>query len=176
MHRLFVAIRPSQPMRAALSAMMGGIAGARWQDDAQLHLTLRFIGEVDRHLAEDIAAGLAAIRHPSFMLALDRAGQFERKGRVESVWIGVTPPEPVHTLHNKIDRLLVGLGLAPDPRSYLPHITIARLGRMAGDVGGFFEAVVVPHLSAEIDEFCLYESRLGGDGPVYTIIARYPLG
>ena len=70
MRRLFVAIRPPAPIRALLLDAMGGIGGARWQSDDQLHLTLRFIGEVDRHLAGDIHA------------ALDRAYAGERFVRV----------------------------------------------------------------------------------------------
>src|SRR3546814_10503522 len=61
MHRLFVAIRPPAAIRKALLSIMGGVEGARWQSDDQLHLTLRFIGEVDRHRADDIAAALATV-------------------------------------------------------------------------------------------------------------------
>ena len=60
MHRLFVAIRPPRAVRQRLLAIMGGVRGARWQSDDQLHLTLRFIGEVDRHLGDDIHAATAS--------------------------------------------------------------------------------------------------------------------
>ena len=56
MHRLFVALRLPPTTRSLLLAAMGGISGARWQSEDQLHLTLRFIGEVDRHLARDVHA------------------------------------------------------------------------------------------------------------------------
>ena len=65
---------------------MGGIAGARWQDDDQLHLTLRFIGEVDRHVATDVAAALGSVRHPPFELAVSGVGTFDRKGRIDTLW------------------------------------------------------------------------------------------
>ena len=55
---------------------MGGISGARWQSEDQLHLTLRFIGEVHRHLADDIHAALGAIRQPPFEIALKRDRPF----------------------------------------------------------------------------------------------------
>ena len=77
MHRLFVAIRPPRPIRERLMAAMGGISGARWQSDDQLHLTLRFIGEVDRHRAGDVHAALGAIRHPALEIALNGIGTFE---------------------------------------------------------------------------------------------------
>ncbi|MGE0774397.1 MAG: RNA 2',3'-cyclic phosphodiesterase [Sphingomonadaceae bacterium] len=175
MHRLFAALKPPPAMRDSLLALMGGIAHARWQAADQLHLTLRFIGEVDRHQAEDIAAALGSVRHPPFTLALDGIGQFDRKGRRDALWIGVTPQDPLKLLHNKIDRALQHVGIAPDNRTFLPHITIARFGRQSGDVGGFMETVAVPPVSCPITEFCLYESSLGSAGAVYDIIARYPL-
>src|SRR3546814_1491418 len=66
MHRLFVALEPPAAVRHQLLDLMGGIANARWQTEAQLHLTLRFIGEVDRHRAEDVAAALGGIHHRRF--------------------------------------------------------------------------------------------------------------
>jgi RNA 2',3'-cyclic 3'-phosphodiesterase len=90
-HRLFVALRPPAVTRTTLLGIMGGLPGARWQDDAQLHCTLRFIGEVDRHRAEDIAAALERVRRPAMTLSLGSAGMFERNGRVDTLWIGVQP-------------------------------------------------------------------------------------
>ncbi|WP_157216242.1 RNA 2',3'-cyclic phosphodiesterase [Flavisphingomonas formosensis] len=176
MHRLFVAIRPPRPMRERLLGLMGGVAHARWQRDDQLHLTLRFIGEVDRHRAEDIVAALGTVHHPAFALALDGVGQFDRKGRADSLWVGVSPPEPARQLHNKIDQALVRVGLEPDTRAYLPHITIARFGRLSGPLGGLVsEAGGVSSDPYAMTEFCLYESDLGHDGSIYTIVERYRL-
>ena len=79
MHRLFVALRPPTGVRAALLALMNGIKGARWQDDDQLHITLRFVGEVNRHQANDLADALGEIRFSPFQIALAGAGCFERK-------------------------------------------------------------------------------------------------
>ena len=176
MHRLFVALKPPPTMRDALLAVMGGVAHARWQTGDQLHLTLRFIGEVDRHQAEDIAAALGAVHHPAATLALEGIGQFDRKGRTDALWVGISPQEPVKLLHNKIDRALQRVGVAPETRAFLPHITIARFGRNAGDIGRFLESASVPPVTSAFNEFCLYESSLGSEGPIYSIIARYPLG
>jgi RNA 2',3'-cyclic 3'-phosphodiesterase len=176
MHRLFVALKPPPKMRDALLALMGGVANARWQTGEQLHLTLRFIGEVDRHQAEDIAAALGSVHHAALTLTLEGAGQFDRKGRTDTLWVGVSPQDVVKLLHNKIDRALQRVGVAPETRAFLPHITIARFGRNAGDVGRFMESASVPSITSDFSEFCLYESSLGSEGPVYSIIARYPLG
>lgn len=177
MHRLFVAIRPPRAIRAILLGLMESVPGARWQRDDQLHLTLRFVGEVDRHLAQDVAAALGAIHHPRFDLALDRIGQFDRKGRLDTLWVGVTPHDTLKMLHNKIDQALVRVGIEPDSRTYLPHITIARFGRGAGPVGGLMTlSGGITSEPYEMTEFCLYESDLGHDGAVYSIVERYPLG
>jgi len=176
MHRLFVAIRPPRAMRASLLATMGGVAYARWQNDEQLHLTLRFIGEVDRHGARDIAAALGNVHHPRFDLALDGVGQFDRKGRIEALWVGVTPHAPLKALHDKVDQALARVGIKPESRAYLPHITIARFGRNAGPVDGLMtRSGGISGPPVEIDQFCLYESQLSHEGSIYTVIERYPL-
>jgi 2'-5' RNA ligase len=176
MFRLFAAIRPPADMRRSLLAAMGGVANARWQTDEQLHLTLRFIGEVDRHRAQDIAAALGSVHHARFELALDGVGQFDRKGRLDALWAGVTPHEPLKTLHNKIDQALARVGLEPESRAYLPHITLARFGRSAGPIGGLLtRSGGVSSPSYPISEFCLYESKLSHEGSIYTIVERYLL-
>jgi len=154
---------------------MGSVANARWQNDEQLHLTLRFIGEVDRHQAEDIAAILGSVHHPALEIGLEQVGQFDRKGRIDTLWVGVSPADPLKSLHSKIDRALVRVGQPPESRNFIPHITIARFGRMPGPIGGFVEMAPVPAIAAPVTEFCLYESEMGHQGSSYSIIARYPL-
>lgn len=178
MHRLFVALRPPKPMRACLIAAMGGVASARWQRDDQLHLTLRFIGEVDRHRASDIVAALDGVHHPRFALALDGMGQFDRKGRIDALWAGVTPHEAVRALHNKVEQALARVGVAPESRAFRPHITLARFSRSAGPLSALMpEARSVTSEPFEMSEFRLYESDLGHDsGAAYSVVERYPLG
>jgi RNA 2',3'-cyclic 3'-phosphodiesterase len=177
MHRLFVAIPPTAAVRAHLLALMGGVAGARWQDEAQLHLTLRFIGEIDRHRAADADAALAGIVHPAFDVAIEGVGSFERRGEPAALWAGVAPQEPLKALHKKVDQALVRAGLEPERRAYLPHITLARLPRGAGPVGGFLGgAATAAGPAFRVEDFCLYESRLIPAGAVYTIVERYRLG
>ena len=176
MHRLFVAIRPPGPIRNLLLAAMGGISGARWLNDAQLHLTLRFIGEVDRHVAVDVHAALGGIHHPRFEIAINGLGAFDRRGQLETVWAGVAPQEPLKTLHKKVDQAMVRVGIEPDQRAYAPHITLARLNRSSGPVRGLLEQS--GGLRSEpflVDRFALYESKLTPDGAVYTVVESYPL-
>jgi|SRR5215217_7514813 len=176
MHRLFVAIRPPKPIRHLLLAAMGGVSGARWQSEDQLHLTLRFIGEVDRHRAQDIHAALGGVHHPAFEIALNGLGTFDRRGQPEVIWAGVTPHEALSALHKKIDQAIARVGVEPDRRAFHPHITLARLKRSSGPVHnllGGAGGLVSPPFAA--DAFALYESRLTPEGAVYTAIERYPL-
>jgi 2'-5' RNA ligase len=177
MHRLFVAIRPPRPIREQLLALMGGVSGARWQTDDQLHITLRFIGEVDRHKAEDIALALGTIHHPAFDVALNGIGSFERRGQAEVLWAGVGPHEPLKALHHKVDQACVRAGLEPERRAFHPHITLVRLKRSSGPVEALLSqsgGVTSPPFT--VDSFGLYESTLTPEGAIYSLIERYPLG
>lgn len=176
MHRLFVAIRPPSPVRALLLGAMGGISGARWQSDDQLHLTLRFIGEVDRHRAGDVHAALGGIHHPPFEIALSGIGAFERRGFPDTVWAGVTPHEPLKALHKKIDAALSRVGVVPDERAYLPHVTLARLKRSSGPLGNLLEhSGGLASQPFAVDSFALFESDLTEEAAVYSIVERYRL-
>lgn len=177
MHRLFVAIRPPASHRAALCAIMGGVIGARWQSDAQLHLTLRFVGEVDRHRANDLVDALHAIRFAPFQAGIAGVGTFDRKGVVDSLWAGVEPRDPLASLHRKIDRACVAVGLPPEGRAYRPHITLARFGRS----GGLLDPFLARHAALSsppftIDSFAIFESHLGHEGASYRPIAHFGAG
>jgi 2'-5' RNA ligase len=176
MHRLFVAIRPPAPIRSILIGAMGGIGGARWQSEDQLHLTLRFIGEVDRHLAGDIHAALGAVHQAPFEIALRHIGHFDRSGWPDAVWAGVTPQQPLHALHKKVDAALARVGVAPDRRAFVPHITLARLNRGSGPVGDFLEqSGGLGSPSFAVDHFALFESDLTAERAVYSVVERYSL-
>jgi 2'-5' RNA ligase len=177
MHRLFVAIRPPERVRIALRAAMGGVSGARWQTDEQIHLTLRFIGEVDRHSAHDIHAALGAIHQPRFEVALSGLGTFERRGQAEVIWAGVAPQEPLKALHKKVDQALARVGIEADRRAYHPHITLARLGRSAGPVHNLMQqSGGLSGAPFRVDSFALYRSTLTPAGAVYSAVEEYPLG
>ncbi len=179
MVRLFVALRPPPAIRDLLSDAMDGVPQARWQDDDQLHLTLRFIGEVDRPVAEDIAAALGQVHAPAPMVRLGGVGTFDRRGRVDTLWAGVTPHDALAHLHRKVDQACVRAGLAPESRAYLPHITLARLPGSAGhapEIEGW--RAVHAGLSSEpftMAHLVLYQSHLGHGGASYEPVMRWPL-
>jgi len=176
MFRLFVALRPPPVMRNVLVIRNAGLDRARWQTDDQLHLTLRFIGEIDRHRANDVVAALGSVHHPALALKLDGLGCFDKAGHIDSLWVGVTPHDEVRSLHNAVDRALARVGIAPDRRAFLPHITIARFPRRAAPMAPLPpDLIAPPQVEGRFDSFCLYESDLGATGSAYTVIERYPL-
>ncbi|WP_426165450.1 RNA 2',3'-cyclic phosphodiesterase [Sandarakinorhabdus sp. DWP1-3-1] len=172
MIRLFVALELPPPVRDRLLGAMGGVSGARWQTDAQLHLTLRFIGEVDRHQARDIAAALGSVHVVPFKLALGDIGTFDRRGRIDTLWVGVTPQAEVAALARRVDQALVRVGVSPETRAFVPHITVARFGRDAGPMGGF-PLLPLPVAPFDVTGFALWESRMGRDGSEYSVVDRY---
>lgn len=177
MHRLFVALRPARAIRERLLGLMSGVPGARWQDDEQLHLTLRFIGEVETHAAEDVAAALGSVRHAPVEVRLAGCGMFDdSRGRPNALWAGVSPREPLAALHRKVDQAIVRAGLEPERRAYLPHITLARMSGSAGPIDRWLaEHAALTSEPFAIDAMILYESRLGHGGARYEPVARYPL-
>src|SRR3954470_7895666 len=103
MHRLFIALRPPPAVRAAVSATMDGLPQARWQDDDQLHLTVRYIGEVDGRMAEDVVLAMGQVHAAPIDVALSGVGAFDKKGRVDALWAGVAPHDALAALHRKVD-------------------------------------------------------------------------
>ncbi len=176
MHRLFVAIRPPPEVLDLLLDTMEGTPGLRWQSVEQLHLTLRFVGEVGRPLAEDIATALCAIAFEPFELRISGAGLFDHRNG-GALWAGVEPKAPVAALAAKVERACVVAGLEPERRAFHPHVTLARWGREAGPS---LEAFLARHAALRsdpftVDRFTLFESHVGRHGSSYETIASYPL-
>jgi 2'-5' RNA ligase len=176
MHRLFVAVRPPERVRDLLIDAMDDSADFRWQYDEQLHLTLRFVGEVERPLAEDLAAALARIRSAPFELRISGVGRFDQRNS-GALWAGVEPKSAVSALASKVERACQSVGLEPERRAFHPHITLARWkGRRSREVHAFLErARGLSSEPFEVDRFNLFESRLSRHGAHYEEVAAYPL-
>ena len=170
--RLFVGLDPPESIKTALLSTMGGVAGARWQTADQLHLTLRFIGEVDRHTATDIAAALGRVNVRPFTAELGDPGLFDHRGRIDTLWAGVRPAGALERLAKSVNAALASVGLPPEGRAFLPHITVARGRSMSGAT--LWPQSPIPCLAWPVDGFALFESRMGKDGSDYTILARWP--
>jgi 2'-5' RNA ligase len=175
MHRLFVAIRPPEPIRDLLIDAMDESPDFRWQNDDQLHLTLRFIGEVDRPTGDELALELGRIRFETFAARINGVGKFEQRS-AGTLWAGVEPKEPIAALAAKIERVCQKTGLEPERRAFHPHVTLARWkGRRSRELAQFLESrrgLVSGRFN--VDAFILFESHLSRHGAHYEEIARYP--
>lgn len=176
MPRLFIALRPPSAIRNPLIDTMDGVEGARWQFDEQLHLTLRFVDEVDARTADDLVDALSQVSVKPFTLAIRGVGSFERKGRVTSLWAGVAPCEPLNILQRRVERACRAAGLEPVTRKFVPHVTIARVNASTGPIGGWLVdhgRLTLPDW--EVERFWLYESRLDAGGAHYEPLLEFPL-
>jgi 2'-5' RNA ligase len=150
--------------------------GARWQSREQLHLTLRFIGEVDGRDAATIDDALAGIDAPAFTLELHGTGEFGGK-HPHALWTGVRPNEALLHLQKKVDNAVRRAGFPNDREKFTPHVTVARLGRTpVGKVMDYLtDHALYSSQPFEVTEFILYSSVLTDDGSVYRPEREYPL-
>lgn len=177
MHRLFVALPLPEAIRDILLDTMDGIEAARWQSEEQLHLTLRFAGELDPRAAEDLVAALALVRAEPFALEIRGVGHFARKRRPHTLWAAVPPAEPLAILQRRVERACRAAGLPPETRKFVPHVTLARLNASSGPIGGWLaDNALLAAGPWPVDSFALYESRLTPHGSDYERLEDFPLG
>ncbi len=177
MIRLFVAIELPGELRRRMEMIQAGIERARWVPEENIHLTLRFIGEVADDVAGDGAEALGTVRAAPFALTVDGAGHFESGKRVRALWLGVERSEALMALRGRIESALVRAGLEPERRKFKPHITIARitdgspgLARHWLAANAMFRAVPFT-----VESFTLFSSQLGRDKAIHTAEAIFPL-
>ena len=177
MPRLFVAIDLPAQIKMQLVDLGFGIPGARWVAADQIHLSLRFIGEVDGAVFKDIRAALAEVRSPGFNLRLKGVGHFPPRKPPRLLWVGIEANEALVRLRNRVEATLVRQGLTPEGRKYSPHITLARLNNAPSNKIGRFLAGnnLFTSKPFAVAEFHLFSSRLTPKGAIHSIEASYPL-
>jgi 2'-5' RNA ligase len=175
--RLFAALSIPDAVAQTLLMLQGGIPGARWQTREQLHLTLRFIGEVDGRQASDIDDVLAAIAAPGFALELHGVGSFGGRDP-RQLWAGVRANGALAHLQRKIETALQRIGLAPESRKFTPHVTLARLkASPRGKVMDYLsDHALYASAPFDVQAFELFRSTLTPNGSLYTAERSYPLG
>src|SRR5436190_3172709 len=176
MLRLFVGIEFPPELKLELSLLCSGVPGARWVDPGNLHLTLRFIGEISEDIAADVDAALAGLKARRFTLQLAGTGVFGGN-RPHALWVGAERDPGLVGLRDKIEQALIRIGLEPEGRKFAPHVTLARLRdpELAG-LGNFlaenaqFRAAPLP-----VEQFSLIASYPTKAGSIYEDQADYPL-
>lgn len=176
MPRLFTALEIPRDAALSLSLLRGGLPGARWVDVENYHLTLRFIGDVEGHVADEIANALDRVRRPAFTLALSGVGAFGSK-KPHSIYTGVAPSPELVALQAEMERICQRLGLPAETRKFVPHVTLARLRNASdGDVAAYLSGRGnFSTMPFKVGRFVLMSSRESVGGGPYVVEEAWPL-
>jgi 2'-5' RNA ligase len=174
--RLFAALSVPESVAHELMLLQGGVPGARWQSREQLHLTLRFIGEVDGRDARAIDDALAGIDAPAFHLQLHGVGQFGNK-QPHTLWMAARPNDLLDHLARKVDTAIRRVGQPQDTHKFTPHVTLARLRNPELDklLEWLTDHALFTSAEFAVNAFCLYSSKLTSYGSIYRVEQDYPL-
>jgi 2'-5' RNA ligase len=177
MIRLFVGLSLPEEVQQRLDSLCAGVPGARWVASESRHLTLRFIGDVAESVATDVHDALSEIEAPAFELMLDGVGQFGSKGQARMLWAGAEREERLIRLAAKVESAVVRVGLGPEGRKFIPHVTLARLKDVRiAQLGPYLADHALFRAGPfEVDRFVLFSSFLSRNGAIYTPEAEYPL-
>ncbi len=178
MTRLFVAIDPPDAIRKDLVSLCGGIQEARWVPAPQLHVTLRFLGEVGPEASARCATALEAVREPAFSIAFSGVGRFPPNRPPRVLWTGIEPAQSIGEVHASVESSLRSAGIAPDEKRFSPHLTLARLRENASraEVCRWLERwESFRSAPVRVSRFFLYSSVLGPDGARHQKERSYDL-
>tara|TARA_R110000868_G_scaffold45045_1_gene149756 strand:+ start:12161 stop:12706 length:546 start_codon:yes stop_codon:yes gene_type:complete len=174
--RLFAALALPDAILDRLMGVQSGLTGASWRPRANLHLTLRFFGELDAAQTARLKAALLALPLHTLSLVIHGAGWFGGD-RPTALWARAEPTEGLLALRADIEAAARDAGLAADERGFIPHITLAYLQQtpealVAAKVADLQDLRCEPHT---VESFNLYSSDTAlGDANLYRVAARYP--
>ncbi|MBD3391363.1 MAG: RNA 2',3'-cyclic phosphodiesterase [Chitinivibrionales bacterium] len=178
MYRLFVAIDLPSRVLERIAGICHGVRGARWVPQEQLHLTLRFIGEVNGSQYDDIVASLEQVQYRTFPLRLAGTGYFPPKKAPRVLWVGIEENGHVRDLFQLVENALHEAGIAREKRKFSPHVTVARLRDRVrpADVAPFLSHTgLFKTEPVQVNEIHLYSSVLRPEGALHRKEASYAL-
>ena len=183
--RLFVAIELTDEVRDALQEVQVALGratdGVRWVRPEQLHLTVKFLGEVPDGEVPRVAEAVArsAVRSSVFEMQLTECGCFPPRGPVRIVWVGTHDGSgALQECVNAVEDELEGIGFPRESRPFSAHLTIGRAadGRYAGGIRAAVERCKVKPVRQSVGELTLMSSVLSPKGPSYSVVSRAKLG
>ncbi len=183
--RLFVAIEFSSNVRSALakvqSRLEASCGGVRWIPPRQIHLTVKFLGDVPDANVEAVSRALAdaTVDAEPFDMELVGCGCFPPKGSVRIVWTGVNEESGrLHRNVEAVEREMARLGYAKERRAYSPHVTIGRVRR--DDSGGAIRSAAencnLDAVGQPVSSMTLMSSVLSSKGPTYAPVVTTGFG
>ena len=176
MPRLFTGLEIPAEVGQTLSNLRGGLPGARWIDPENYHVTLRFIGDIDGVSANEIASMLFRVDRKPFEVKVQGLQSFGgRKPR--AVVATIAPSRPLMELQAELERMMQRIGLNPEGRKYIPHVTLARLHDASDqDVADYLSLRgYFPSKAFMAERFVLFSSRASTGGGPYVVEDAYEL-
>lgn len=178
MPRLFTGLEVPSDVAQALALKKGALRKSRWIEPSEYHITLRFVGDVEVPVAEALQAGLAAAKaRPPFTVTLNGLAAFGGN-KPHSIYASVASNRELSDLKAEHEQIARQAGIGPEPKKFVPHVTLARLSRgseppaVAAYLGesGFFAP-----LSFQVERVVLFSARESTGGGPYVVEAAYPL-
>lgn len=183
MVRLFVGIKieKQQKLIDLSSSLRKRLSNSTisWVDAGNFHLTLKFIGDVERYYINSICTLLTHIsgEHHPFKLQYHKLGYFGTQTQPKVIWFDFMPSTELNNLQISVSRVLDKLGYEQDENKYCPHLTFARVKKMndCNEFDSILTSQVKYADQFEVNSFQLIESTLKPEGPVYTTIAEFAI-
>lgn len=185
--RVFCAIELSKPIRDLVLRHIACLrdtvpdARASWAGDTNLHITLKFLGEVPQTSVSDFskAASRAVVEVTPFSIRLEQTGAFPSHGQPRVLWIGINDlSTKLAELHARLEEKSAQAGFAKVARPFHPHLTIARMRQPDGAraLAVAHKQMVFDPVDIAVSELVVIKSELGSEGSKYTVVSRHPLG
>jgi 2'-5' RNA ligase len=186
--RAFIAIDLPSEIKKAISTQTASLRKesgrvARWVATENIHLTLKFLGEISSTHLEMLTQAICAecAQVASFQVSVEQLGCFPNPRRPRVIWIGLIVPPELNRLQRQIEASTTRLGYASDEKPFSPHLTIGRVREQATAtelqmLRTLLESTSIAALGTfTVNETHLYKSDLKPDGPVYTRLVSTPL-
>lgn len=176
--RLFIAIELPEQAKESIEKVkleLKGIKGVKAVAKENIHLTLKFLGEVADNKADEIVRALSQVKLKQFNLSISKMGVFPNEQRIQVLWVNAEPAEPLFELKKMIDAALPRFR---DDHPFKNHITFARIKYIANDFDKkkILEMITnkqIDKVEFLVDKFILYKSDLTPSGPIYEIVEEF---
>ncbi len=181
MARLFVAIDLPDDDKVALANLEGVIPRARWVEEDGMHVTLRFLGDVEGARVETVIGALSGVAAatPGFSMAVRGMGHFPPHQSPRVLWAGIDADSGLGVLQHRVEHACQRAGLEPERRKFAAHVTLVRLRPDPGNEAAAAEFLTRHALLArprfDVRQFLLFSSVLGRQGAEYRTEAAFPL-
>lgn len=177
MPRLFIAIEPPQEIKQKLLLLPRAMSGARWQSAEKMHLSLNFLGEIDKSLIPELIEQLTEIKASPIECHIKGVDYFGSKRYPRVLYAKVVASPALLKLHKQLKKCLENMGLELERQKFIPHITLARLNQTPypAIIPFLQDAALFETAVFSVDSFHLLSSKLMSTGSEYYIEESFSL-